>query len=825
MHALAYIPLRFVTPWALAALPLAALPVCLAMRAKGRGRRLSPTGIVVQCAAMALLVVALSRPVLPGGQAARPWLVLRDVSASLRGQTDRPLAPPKDIAVETRRFARDLLPNDTAPTPAERTATRAAPALDLAAVRANELAGAVLITDGRFTDRWRAAATRLAGSGVDLLIVPLDAPPKDARIADFRAARRGQAVELRLTIAANATMRQRVVVLDAADGRTIGVRNILLTSDGPQTLRLTDSPPTEAAPRYVAMLDDRNPDDVPENDNAYVVPPPRDSLVGYHITFDDGRTALADMLDALPVTAEPIRDLDDAPGRLAPYTTVVLATRDGQSLPTGDQQALSAYVRGGGTLVLLGTGPRQTPADIDAPLNRTAALVPDPFQRSPLDLAVVLDASGSMAGELVTDTDRRVKFDIAAGAVGALQRHLTARDRLRVICFADDAATIYDSGAAAPDFVRLAEALRAVRPAGPTHVGKALQEATAAAPADERTGLVLVLSDLATQPFDLPSIARPFTEGRWQLAVVATGEGEAPDSPLDSLVRTVEGTLALCPNLKQLAELFGSLTRRGRGSETITGTFEVDTANGWEALAGLAATDRLALTAAAPEAEVLATANGEPLLGRRRAGLGWSWTLPVEPTDLQPATVEALASTLTSILNRTPAGGAWDLQLDLADGRLTVNLRAAADAPAPNDRRLAVDVLPLSGDSEPTTVDLPQVALGRYRTSVSVEADATGARVRDLADGRTLARGAAGRNYSREFARLGADHKTLADLAAATAGRIVSLEAAPEAMLARRRRSDRPAWPVLLAAALAIMLAHWAIDRVTNRTAASSRAS
>jgi hypothetical protein len=528
------------------------------------------------------------------------------------------------------------------------------------------------------------------------------------------------------------------------------------------------------------------------------------------------------MFDALPVSSDPLRDLSDAPARLAPYTAVVLAASGGQSLPSTDQRALAAYVRGGGTLVLLGTGPRQTPADIDGPLNRAAALVPDPFQRSPLDLAVVLDASGSMAGELLTDTGRRVKFDVAAGAVLALQRHLTSRDRLRVITFADDAETIYDSGENPPDFGRLAEALRAVRPAGPTHVGKALQQATAAPPADERSGLVLVLSDLATQPFHLPAVARAFTDGQWQLAVVATGEGEAPVTPLENLVRAADGRLAFRPGLEELAELFGSLTRRGRGNDTITGPFEVDAATGWGALAGLAATDRLALTAAAPDAEVLATANGEPLLGRRRVGLGWSWTLPVEPADLQPATSKALGAALAEILRRTPAGSAaWDLQLDLSDGRLTVDLRAD-DAPTADGRRLAVDVLPLSDQAEPVTVDLPQVALARYRASVPVEGDAVAARVRDLADGRILARGTATRSYSREFARLGADRKTLADLAAATGGRTVSLEHAPGAMLARRRRADRPAWPVLLAAALAIMLAHWAVDRVTNRTALSS---
>ena len=109
--------------------------------------------------------------------------------------------------------------------------TNLARALDVIAARAGRIAGAVIWTDGRFTDAgWPAAADSLAAAGVEVVIVPMESPPSDARLAGLTVQRRGQTVQLGVTVAATGT-EKRQLKLWRQDLKAGGVTSALMALD------------------------------------------------------------------------------------------------------------------------------------------------------------------------------------------------------------------------------------------------------------------------------------------------------------------------------------------------------------------------------------------------------------------------------------------------------------------------------------------------------------------------------------------------------------------------------------------------------------------
>jgi Ca-activated chloride channel family protein len=68
-----------------------------------------------------------------------------------------------------------------------------------------------------------------------------------------------------------------------------------------------------------------------------------------------------------------------------------------------------------------------------------------PVERPPINVALVLDRSGSMAGE---------PLSAAKEAALRFAHHLSAADRLSVVLFDDNVATIYEPAPAGDDWVR-----------------------------------------------------------------------------------------------------------------------------------------------------------------------------------------------------------------------------------------------------------------------------------------------------------------------------------------------------------------------------------
>ncbi len=617
----------FAHPLWLVGLVAACVPVWLASVARRRGRQVPRAGIVLKCVAIAALVLALGRPSIQLPQsAAGKWLILSDVSASVRTQNIADELPDEIAPRLDYRFAASVAPAGQA---IDAEQTNLAAALRLAIARVDELAGVVLMSDGNFTDSdWRPAAEALGRSGATVAIVAMDRPARDVRIAEFTAVRLGgRKVALGVSVIANA-MTQTVIEIPG-----VLRREIRLLPNEPVTISIETEVPIDRAASFTARLGQA--DAFSENDVASASVGPvvrRAALIGKYQP-----TALAS-LGGMPVDVLAPQRIGAALGN---YAVLLLVDDTGRLLGDEQRKAVAAFVRNGGGLVLLGAGPHKSPSDRQDPLNQAAALVPNPYDRKPIALTVALDASGSMGQRSAHAGGHLVKFDQAAEAVLSLKRHLTDRDALRVIAFSDRAKELYHSGAGRPDFAKLASALRQVKPSGATKVFGAMELAAGAAPDAKRQGLLIIVSDLQTEKFDPPKAADMLKNAKLDLAIVAIASpAEMPSTqPLETLKKLLDAPLEKRDHLVGLARIFAGFLSTTRGRAVRHRQFTIAAA----VASPLADQSVGAYIPSAPHADsdVVLRVGGDAVLARRSVGMGRSVSIALPASD--PAASELLS--------------------------------------------------------------------------------------------------------------------------------------------------------------------------------------
>lgn len=827
----------FAEPWWLLALGAVLIPPAVAAAARRRGRHAAYLSVALQCASVALMALALARPELPvARRAQKPYLVLRDVSGSVRGQQLN-LPWPKSLLREELEFASTVGPGGgMAPLP-----TNAAPAMRLAGARAGQIAGVVIITDGQFHDDWRAAAADLARAGKDVTIVPLDSPPPDARVARMTARRRAagpgaSAVDVEVTVASGAAQ-ARALAVERRGTKPFPPRLLNMHAGDTATVSFTDdAPPADRAATYVASLATQD-DAFPENDRLSAAVFPVRQVVAWLAPGGYRREGLESALASSGVQVRrvaPGEAPEDAAG-WADYAAAVIVEPGAAGLPllsARARAALAEYVRGGGGLLQIGTGPHKTPHDRDDPVNRVAALVANPYERKPLKVIVVLDASGSMSEPAAGGPEGTVRFDLAVQAVMALQRHLTKDDSLAVLTFSDVPQVVYDGGAEA-DFGRLHQALKRIRPGGRTVVLPALRQAAGVPVPPPRDGLVLLVSDLLTERFDPQRAAELFAGGRLKLAIVVAsppGGADSAQAPLRELAKTLGVRLKEAGDLAGLADVFVEFLSDARGEALRRGQFTAVAPGGAKILgvdaAGLPAVRAYYVSAPQDAAEVLLHVKDDPLLAIRQTALGRVVSLALPTWLNEPAETGGrgfdplLVSAVRNVLRQTDVPG-FTGAARREDGRVHIEL--AAHDPARPTGQWPADGLKLtaavagSQDDAWRQVELAQTAPGLYEANVPADDKPVGVVVRD-ASGREVWRDSLAGGYPAEFAAIGANMDNLRKLAQLTGGTIRQAADLRELTSLWDRRQFRPVRLHAIAIAVALMLLDWATTRIWRRT-------
>ena len=782
-----------------------------------------PWRLALRTLAVLLAATALAQPTVRRSGAGQ-WLVLTDASASARGQATGDSLP-ASVPHRAYRFAETIRDGNDRTDPPMRTLL--APALRLAAAR--EVAGVVVRTDGQFQDAadWPAAATALERLRRPALIVPMESPPADARVAGFSAYRLPDGrVELEIHVAANAAQQRVLSVFGQDADRPLIRKPLALTSHQPLTCRLVDQPPDDRAIVYRCRLSAA--DAFAENDHASAVVLPRQGRVALIGSSRDRAEWMQRELRQPVEVTPPALAPRDAMGYL-PYAAVVLEDPAPSVLDAAQRHALADYVCAGGGLALLGTGPYGSPADADDPLNRVAALTPDPQDRQPLRVTVVLDASGSMAQP---SADGQTRFQLAASAVAALKQHLTPRDALAVLTFSDRPATLYDSGEASVDFAALRAALQRVQPAGPTHLATALEAVVkpAVSSADGQREkrphplpprrLTLIVSDLGVEAFDAAAMARAFGERNIAAAIVAIGGDEVAANPsLEQFARHAGAPLVRRENLAALADIFKQFiadqrpaVRRGRFTLSLPppdGRLSPPLAS-------------YVLCRSAEGSDVLGRVGDDPVLASRRVGGGEVRQLaaPMGTDNLPLQQSEFFRRWLPSAVravSRLEADSRFAGAVEVNDDEWVLTLTARQDGQPMNGLTLTADLTPLANGGQaapPTQWPLLQTAPGVYRAAgprgdqpiligVYWEGKA-GMPARAMVWRQALPHAA-----PPELARIGPDWDALNRLAKLTGGKIVTERELPRAVQQADAAGRVPLWPLLAALALVAAIIDW----------------
>ncbi len=768
-----------------------------------------------------LLILALAQPSARlGNNANLPLLVLEDVSASTAGQPQRLRTLPTGIEPEVIRFAQGI-EQPASTQPASQQQTNLAPALRLAAAKAGENSGLLVISDGQWHDEWQSAAQALANKGIRPAIIPLESPPRDGRIASLQCVRipGRNAVAIQVTARANAPMNRRLVlrrdgVISPLLERTIDLRDLASFS-------VSDDVPADAAAVYRAELAPA--DKLPQNDSMSCAVPPQQ--VSYALVAPGQQAASLSRLTNQMGGFQPVQPAD-APQKAddwLKYSAVLLISPTGQELSSQARMALAAYVRQGGGLVLLGSGPRQSPADRDDPLNQVAALLANPFQRRPIDLRVVLDASGSMA----QSDGGGIKFQTARQAVLSLQKHLTPADSLQVITYNDTPRMLYSSGGGQIDFSTLQAALLAVQPAGPTRVMPALSLAADAPPGQDKMGLIVLVSDLQTEGYDSAMVDQAdglLRRNDLKLSIIATGSASSSQpaqTSLDALARRLGARVIRRADLAGLAEVFQQLLLNLRGQAIVRNNFSPAFIPSFGlGNISLGLLDAYIVSAPQDSAEVLGTVQGNAILARRAVGLGRSVSLAIPAGDADnKAALESpgMAELLLACVRwaARPAADprfALDIQ-PTAPGQLLVVSARDGDGPM-NLLNLRAR---LASDDAASDIPLAQTAPGRYEATLPAT---IGTSALSLVDhqGRTLLQQALSQGCSPEFEAIGANMENLTLLARITGGRVIAAGQVDDIEKSVVAQGSTPLWPYGLAAALLLMLIDWCVARVLRHS-------
>ena len=823
-------------PWWFGMAVLLIVPPLAARYARRRGRNVPSLSVVVQCVVLLITAAALAGVSLPLGEKAfKPYLLLHDVSGSVRGQSQTELPWPEGLEHKTYRFGLGVGPVGS---DVGQGATQGGAAMRSAAAEASELGGIVIHTDGRFTDEWELAAANLGLSGAKVMIVPMEAPKTDARVVEVFARRgRGRTVDITVSIAANAPRKRKVTV------RRMGSDKPLLAEDrlliGATTIRLADALATDQAGEYRVEL---GPGDVfEENDRASTLVMPQTRQVALY-SLADGGGQVARMLAGLdvPLTSFLPVQAPTTESGWSRYAAVVIVDATGTMLSQAQRESLGRYVRGGGGLFLIGAAPHSTPADRDDPLSRIAALQANPYQRRPMKVTVVLDASGSMS-QLTEGSEGTpsVKFDVASEAVMTLKRHLTPRDSLAVVAFSDTPRRVFDSGDGTVDYVALRKALVDVKATGPTRVGQAIIEAVEAPRATGKTELILVISDLEAKISDVEALARRIDASGKSLAVVATvlpGTAKTKVTDLTKLTWRLKNQAPLerCEDFRGLAKIFATFLSKHRGSALRRqgGPFDVFPAGkpfGVD-VAGLDGVSAYVLSAS-PGGQGVVMHVGQdkdPLMAYRRVGLGRSIGLATVLGEGENAAwqgsakvAQLLRAAVAGCMRMTPdtQGGDYSAAVVEEGRRWLVRFTARdADGLPVNLPRLTLHIEALADTTGGRDVDLPQVAPGQYEVAADRPEGAYLLTVREATKG-LLWQKAYGRGAPREYRAIGADRDNLRRLAELTGGKIVSASGVGQA--ARQWDSERytDIWPALAGVALLLMLVDWVATRTWRRWA------
>jgi uncharacterized membrane protein len=776
------VPMFLESAWPLWLLLLVPLAWWVSLRTRASlSRRHLIAATALRCLAVAMVVLALTRPHWTGGAADVSVVYALDVSRSVSpafiesalewiGEADRSAKPARSryVAFGDRALLLDsaadlarvpVTQENPRPGAVDQSQTNLEAALDeaLLGLDRDRVKRLVLLTDGNQTqgDVWRVLP-RLKEAGVR--VYPVPAKPRDdgdAWIDGIEVPgglRAEEPVKLAVRVFSPRDLRARVVVRNGSapvGSRTLQLRPGLNRVEFEVRL---GRPGLATLSAELAADGDRMAENNVVRQAAWVGARSR-------VLYVEGQADSARYLrDALAAQGMDVRvaapaELPDGAAALNAYDALILSDVAAQSLSTAQMQAVESWVRdlGGGLLFASGEnvfgekGYSQTAIEKVLPVELQVQ-----EKRKDLALVVALDRSYSMKGR---------KMELAKEATRASLDLLEEQHQFGVVAF--DSQTYVAVPLQPVRSRRKAEdQISRIQASGQTNIYPALGIVyRILQKAEAKTKHVILLSDGDTHPADFEGLLKRMQSDKIVVSTVAIGE--AADRELMKNIAAWGGGRAYATvSAEAIPQIFVEETRRAIRSnlqeeafrpvlKRRTGAFEGVAIEQAPELKGFVA------SRARESAEVLlATPADSPLLVRWQYGLGKTVAFTSDVKNrwgsnwLEWPGYGKLWAQLTREVMRRDSGEQLDFRVERAGTDAVVSLSALT----PDGRfrgELAPRVRMTAPDGSTTILQLPRTGAGLYQLRVPLRTGTAPARF-DLLDSPGLSRQAAARTGPRE---------------------------------------------------------------------------
>ena len=525
-----------------------------------------------------------------------------------------------------------------------------------------------------------------------------------------------------------------------------------------------------------------------------------------------------------------------SPGRLptsvadfGEYDLVVLHDIDANDLGTVRMNTLAEWVRSGGALVFAsgessyGEGGYNDTALVD--------ILPVTFEvreeKADVALMISLDKSYSMKGE---------KMDLAKEASKAALGELENEHRFGLVAFDWNTFNIVPlQSAANRDEIR--EQISKIEASAQTNFYPALESCFKQLSAiEDPTGKtvkhVILVSDGKTYPDDYEGLVRRMYDADITVSTVAVGL-EADVELLQQIAEWGHGRSYFVQDAARVQKILLDEARSKLEDTLVEESTEIQVASSHPVLDGIDFTGAPELAGyvalrARPSAEVLlSTMDDQPILARRRVGLGSTWVFASDLSDRWSAPWlgwSGFAPLVSQVLHAA-AAGPFTASESFVVERRGDRIEARADLFTPptleeaggrprNGSDVWVQTAGAAGDRR---FRLDQTAPGTYVGSADLSADPTGdARFELVVDGVTTALATLYHPGTDEIVPGPPNVDLLAELANTTGGTAWQTGELDEALQPRPREVSRvvPLWRFFLALALLLYLVELALHRL-----------
>jgi Ca-activated chloride channel family protein len=693
-----------------------------------------------------------------------------------------------------------------------------------------------------------------AGGGVPIDIVPItynvQGDVQIARVETPPFARPGERATVRIALEATrdtpgrlSLLREGTPVPIASDGSMS--RKLIVPAGQSVELAMVELGDTPVN-RFEAVFepDDPRDDVLPENNRAEsftVTPAPGAVLIVEREPDTNGALAQALTAGQLRVETRPAELLPRDLLSMQNYELVILNNIPAYELAPQQQEMLARYVSdlGGGLLMVGGEdsfgagGWAGTPIEDVLPLDMSP---PKELVLPTAAMVLVLDKSGSMRADVAgaRATQQEIANEGAALAIESMRE----TSLIGVVTF-DFVAHELVPLQRNDDPKRIAETVRSIVPDGGTDIQPALAMAyRMLRHVDVDRKHVVCLSDGQAPTAGLDELAAAMAAANIRLTTIAVGE----DADRDTLQRLSEiggGDFFFVRNPRMLPRILVDAVQVVNKPLIKEVPFEPMVHASGAAL-GVRAQDApvlggLVITAVKPSPLVtleLSHPDGEPLLAHWQAGLGRAAAFTSDAEGhwssrwLAWPEFQAFWTQIARAIARPPGEPNAELFVTPEDGAIRMVLDTSA-SPDNADEYLQVDGTVYTPSGEARSVRLRQIGPGLYEGAVQTnEAGNYIVVVSPRRGERRLAPviGGVTRPTGSEYRRYRSNLALLGELVEVTGGRRLAVEAPDEAALfdrsaLPRSMSSLPAWPMLLWAALGLMLLDVACRRIAWRTA------